>query len=165
MTLLAALLALTAPTAAAHPPAAEVVLRDQHGREGGLSFQRGEPTVALVVTARKLRAVQGFEVELRRRCADPRVLRVADVPRRPPARYDDVARKLRGRVPPEVPVLIDLEGSFAGALGLDVSEIAAVVFDREGRETARASGRKSDARVARIADALRAQGGCAERVP
>ncbi|MET0555720.1 MAG: hypothetical protein ABW221_21960 [Vicinamibacteria bacterium] len=159
------LVALLALTAAAPPPAAALVLRDQYGREGGLSAERGQPAVALVVTARKLRAVRGFEAELRRRCPEPRVLRVADVPRRPPATYEDVARKLRERVPAEVPVLIDLDGAFAGALGLDVSEVAAVVFDGEGRETARATARKADARAAEAAAALRALGGCSERAP
>lgn len=146
-------------------PADAVRLRDQHGREDGLAARRGHPTVALVVTARKLRAVKGWEVELRRRCPAARFLRVADVPRDPPATRVDVARKLAGRVPAEVSVLIDLEGAFASALDLPVAEVSAVVFDREGRETARVSGRKTDERVARVAGALESLGACAAERP
>lgn len=154
------LAALAAVLLAAVSPADSVRLRDQRGREDGLASHRGHPTVALVVTARKLRSVKGWEVALRERCPAARFLRVADVPRDPPTTHDEVARKLAGRVPDEVAVLIDLEGAFAAALALPVAEVSAVVFDRDGRETARISGRKTDGRVAEVARALRALGAC-----
>lgn len=151
--------------AAAVSPADSLLLRDQRGREDGLASHRGHPTVALVVTAGKLRAVKGWEVALRQRCPDAHFLRVADVPRDPPTTHEDVARKLAGRVPAEVSILIDLEGAFASALALPVAEVAAVVFDGGGRETARISGRKTDGRIAEVERALRALGACPTERP
>lgn len=155
--LAAALLALVSSSVS---PAAVLELRDQRGRTGGLADHRGHAAVAFVVDARKLRAVRGWEEDLRRLCPDARSLRVADVPRRPAATYEDVARKLAGRVPAGVSVLVDLDGAWASALGLDVAEVNALVFDGEGRETARVRGKRSDRLVGRVADALAALGTC-----
>jgi hypothetical protein len=130
------------PRAAAPAP-----LRDQFGRLDSLAAHRGAPLVAMVVTARRLRALKGWEVDLRRRFEGLTFLRVVEVPPRPPVSFDDVARKLRDRVPREVPILVDLEGKWAAAYGLDTDEVNLLIFDAAGRLVSRF-------RVARNASSL-----------
>ncbi len=67
-------------------------------------------------------------------------MRVADVPRTSPTDYERVAEKLRKRLPPDVPVGIDLEGAWADALGLDTSVPNVLVFDSSGQLAHRQSG-------------------------
>ena len=116
--------------------------------------------VALVVSARKLRSLKAWEQDMRKRCAGAAFVRVADVPREPVVTHEDVARKLRGRVPPEVSVLIDLEGAWVSAFRLDPSEVSALVFDREGRLQDRFRGRRGEALIARVVKALETAGAC-----
>ena len=137
--------------ALAAPPAPLV---DQFGREDGLGRYRGATVVALVVTAKRLRALKGWELELHKRCAGLSFLRVADVPAEPPVTWERVAGKLRERVPREVPIGIDLERSWAATYGLDTSEVNVLVFGPEGELAARFRGRRSKSLVEQVVAAV-----------
>lgn len=146
--------------AATVPPVTSVELRDQNGRIDSVQAHNGRAFVAFVVGARKLRKLKGWEVALRKACPAAQTFRVADVPRRPPTTHDAVAGKVRGRVPPDVSILIDLEGAWAEALRLNTSEVNAIVFGPDGTPGAPIRGSRNDALVARLRDALAEAGGC-----
>lgn len=118
-------------------------LRDQFGRADGLERHRGKTVVALVVTAKQLRALKGWELELQKRLAGVSFLRVADVPEQPPVTWERVAGKLRERVPQQVPIGIDLARSWATTYELDTSEVNVLVFGPDGELAARFRGRRS----------------------
>jgi len=61
-----------------------------------------------------------------------------------------VVSKLEGRVPPEVSILIDLEGAWRKGFGLDTSVPNVMIFDADGRMVHRFEGRVSP-RAARLA--------------
>jgi hypothetical protein len=147
-----ALASLTEPAwAANHPPP----LRDQLGREVSLASHLGEPVIALVVTAKRLRSLRGFEIELRKRAPGVSFLRVADVPAEPTVEYESVARKLRGRVPAEAAIGIDLQREWAATFELETSEVNALVFTADGELAARFRGRRSEALLDEVAAAAR----------
>jgi hypothetical protein len=135
-------------------PSAPAPVRDQFGRLDSVAAHRGKAVVALVVTARRLRALKGWELDLRRRFEDLRFLRVVDVPEEPPVAYEDVARKLRDRVPQEVSVLIDLGRTWAAAYGLDTQEVNVLLFDEAGRLATRFRVPRNEASLAVVSHAL-----------
>jgi hypothetical protein len=135
-------------------PPAPPALRDQLGRAGGLEQHRGTTVVALVVTAKRLRSLKGWQVELDKRLTSVAYLRVADIPKEPPVDYERVAAKLRERVPDEVPIGIDLARSWATSYDLDTGEVNLLVFDPRGELAARFRGRRSQALVAQVAAAV-----------
>jgi hypothetical protein len=139
---------------AAPPLAAPSPLRDQLGNEDSLARHRGRTVLALVVSAKRLRALKGFELELAKRLPAADFLRVADVPRQPPVSHERVAGKLRERVPSQVAIGIDLEGAWAARYGLDTSEVNVLVFDAHGELAARFRGRRSPALVDAIVAAV-----------
>ena len=109
-------------------------LRDQHGRPGGFEPAGRQATVVFVVSAARLKRLREWEASLRKRFEGLRFVRVADVPpSRPPARYEDVAGRLRQHVPPEVSVLIDVDRVWATGFGLDSRQVNLLVFDGTGR--------------------------------
>jgi hypothetical protein len=119
------------------PPAAvdglrDVELSDQFGGRDSLSAHLGSPTVVMVVTARRLRNLKPWERELRERFEDIDIVRIADVPDDSKATLDDVASKLRDRVPEGVPVLIDMERRWATALELDTDRPNLLLLDSDG---------------------------------
>lgn len=114
-------------------PLADLVLRDQRGREDSLRNHQGQVVLVEVIDARRLRRLKSWEETLRERVDGFHAMRIADVPRDPPVTHDEVADKLRERVPEDVPVLIDLEGEWARSLELETSQPNILVFDREGR--------------------------------
>ena len=120
---------------------AELVLPDQRGDRDSLSAHRGNVVVTMVVTARRLRNLKGWERDLRERFEEVEFLRVADVPEDPPVTYRDVADKLADRVPEEVAVLIDVDRRWANALGLDTDRPNILLIDRQGHLVARFRGR------------------------
>ena len=127
---------------AAASAAAGAVLRDQFGRADSLTAHAGQPHVVLVVSARRLRRLKEWEVELDRRLHGVGFLRVADVPAeggKPPT-FDDVAPKLRKRVPQSVRVLVDTERRWAESLGLDTREVNVLAFDESARVVAHVRG-------------------------
>lgn len=139
--LLFAAIATASLGALAGPAAGDLpTLRDQFGEPVGLDAAAGRVQVAIVVSARKLRRIKPWEKAMRAEFPDLAVVRIADVPRTSPTEYDRVAEKLRKRLPPDVPVGIDLEGAWAEALGLDTSVPNVLVFDSSGRLAYRQSG-------------------------
>jgi hypothetical protein len=156
----AGLPALAVLLLAGTPPLAEAVatpLKDQYGRIDRLASHRGRPVVVMVVTAARLRSLKGWEIELRRRVGEGvGFLRVMDVPERPRVSHEDVARRLRERVPREVAVLIDLQRVWARAFRLDAREVNLLVFDGEGRLRQSFFGRRTPELVARVAEAAAA---------
>ena len=99
----------------------------------------------MVVTARRLRNLKGWEKPLRERYDDIHFVRIADVPEEPPVSHEEVAQKLVKRVPEEVPILIDIERRWARELELDTSRPNLLLFDRDGRLAATFHGRPDPA--------------------
>ncbi|MFW2403806.1 MAG: TlpA family protein disulfide reductase [Gammaproteobacteria bacterium] len=138
---IATLLTAVALSALAAPDATDLpTLSDQFGNEIGLAEDPGRVRVAIVVSARKLRRIKPWEKAMREEFPDLVVVRVADIPRSSPTTYDTVAKKLRKRLPEDVPVGIDLEGRWAEVLGLDTSVPNVLVFDADGKLTYQQSG-------------------------
>jgi hypothetical protein len=108
----------------------------------------------MVVTARRLRALKGWEVDLRSRFEGLTYLRVVDVPAMPPVTFEDVAKKLRDRVPREVSVLIDLDRSWAATYGLDTDEVNLLVFDPQGHLVSRFKVPRNDGSIAVVSKVL-----------
>ena len=130
---------------------AEVVLPDQHGNEDSLAAHRGNVVVAMVVTARRLRNLKGWERELRAKFEDVDLVRVADVPEDPPVTYRDVADKLADRVPEEVAILIDIDRRWSSALDLDTERPNLLLIDADGRLVATYRGRPEPELVEEVA--------------
>jgi hypothetical protein len=162
--------------ASAEPPAAHATeavlsslaapLRDQNGRTEPVAAHLGRPQAVFVVSVRRLRRVREWQKELDRRVEGVGFLRVADVPpepSQPPPRFEDVAEKLRKRVPEEVPVLIDLERRFARRLDLDTREVNVLVFDASGGLVGRLRGRATPEAVEEAATRLLALPGVRRR--
>ncbi|XOV86753.1 MAG: hypothetical protein ACFHX7_17495 [Pseudomonadota bacterium] len=113
-------------------------LPDQFGFSRGLSPD-ASPALVIVVDARRLRRIRKWELALAERYPELDILRVADVPRDPPAEQGAVAEQLRKRVPADVPVTIDMAGLWSTRFALDVSEPCLLVFSR-GELQAKQSG-------------------------
>jgi hypothetical protein len=144
-----ALLLLQLAVAVPPPP-----LVDQFGREDSLESRRGTTVVALVVTAKRLRSIKGWELELHERLPEVSFLRVVDVPEEPKVTRERVAAKLRERVPQQVPIGIDMQRGWAAAYGLDTAEVNVLVFGPEGALVARFRGRKSKPLVEQVVAAV-----------
>lgn len=119
------------------PPSAadglrEVRLVDQYGAEDRLVDHLGRPVVVIVVTARRLRNLKAWERDLRARFDDLDIVRIADVPADSNASLNDVAERLRERVPDGVSVLIDMDRLWATALALDTSRPNLLLFGPDG---------------------------------
>lgn len=140
--------------AAALSEVSTITLRDQYGHEDTLEAHRGNVTVVMVVAARRLRNIKPWERELRERFDRLHYVRIADVPEDSPATEDEVAAKLRERVPDGVPVLIDLERRWAKALDLDTSRPNILVVDASGRAVALVRGRHDPELMAGISQTL-----------
>jgi hypothetical protein len=138
-------------------------LLDQRGRADGLLRHRGRVVVALVADLGALRRIKAWEVELRERIEpgsqEIRFLRVADAPQGRGITRQSVIDKLEGRVPDEVSILIDLDGTWRRAYGLRTHRPNVLLFDRRGRlvRTLRANSEAALAdRVVEWIDELRA---------
>jgi hypothetical protein len=133
-----------APAKGDVPSSLTVSLRDQHGRADSVSAHLGRPLAVLVVSARRLRRLKDWQKELDRRVDGVGFLRIADVPPEPgepSPRFEEVAARLRKRVPEDVPVLVDLERRFARELDLDTREVNVLLLDATGGSVARLRGR------------------------
>ena len=149
------ILLLGTPAQAAAPAAVVgAVLRDQNGHPDRLAAHRGQPVVVLVVTAARLRSLKSWELDLRDRSSGLGFIRVVDIPETPKLSFEDVARKLRERVPAEVPILIDLDRVWARSLKLDTREANLLIFDAEGHLVRTFRGRREPALVAEVAAAV-----------
>jgi len=129
-------------------------LLDQFGVPVSLASEAGQVQVAIVVSAKRLRRIKPWEKALRLEFPDLVVVRVADVPRSSPTRYETVAEKLRKRLPPDINVGIDLDGEWATALGLDTSVPNILLFDAAGELVYRQSGMYKKSRFPPLQAAL-----------
>ena len=120
--------------------ATDLTLRDQFGATHGLRTDAQGLQLAIVVSAKRLRRIKPWEQALYGYDADLPVIRVADVPQTAPAEYEQVAAKLKKRLPEDVNVLIDLEGIWAATYGLDSSVPNILVFNGAGELQALHSG-------------------------
>ncbi len=109
-----------------------LTLKDQFGQTGGLAEDADGLQVAIVVSAKRLRRLKPWEQAIREIDEEVPIVRVADVPRTAPTEYEPVAEKLRKRLPPDVNVLVDLEGIWASAYALDVTVPNVLIFDGAG---------------------------------
>jgi hypothetical protein len=161
------LLALVAQAPAPSPASAVAGLRlqDQLGREDALERHRGRPVLAMVVEAAGLRQLRSWELALRERLPELDLFRVADVPRDRGITRKRVLDRLEGRVPDEVSILIDMEGRWAGTLGLDTSTPNLLLFDANLELAHLFRGRQTEAMVDRVAAAFEALGGAASGSP
>jgi len=123
------------------PAVAGLELADQYGVTDSLDAHRDHVVVVMVVTAKRLRNLKGWEKELRARYDDLHYLRIADVPGEPPVTHEQVARKLAKRVPEDVPILIDIDRRWAEELQLDTGRPNLLLIDRDGRLIANFRGR------------------------
>jgi hypothetical protein len=132
---IAALLLLVggAATSAVEPPA----LLDQLGRTDSLAAHRGQIVVVLAADLRALRGLRAWELALRDRLGSLaekiQFLRVADAPPDRGITRERVLDKLEGRVPDDVRILIDVEGTWREAYDLVTRQPNVLVFDRDGR--------------------------------
>ena len=134
---LALFLALPLVAVQAEPGVAQVdheqlSLIDQFGETGGLATNAEGLQVAIVVSAKRLRRLKPWEQAIREIDTVVPIVRVADVPRSAPTEYESVAEKLRKRLPPDVNVLVDLEGVWAATYALDVNVPNVLIFDGAG---------------------------------
>jgi hypothetical protein len=127
------------------------VVIDQFGKPVSLSDAEPGVRVAILVSAKRLRRLQKWETALRKRFPELAILRVADVPRDAPTRYEDVAEAFRKRLPEEVGVGIDLAGDWAGQLNVDPSVPNILIFASSGDLEAVHSGMFSNALFAQAA--------------
>jgi hypothetical protein len=134
--------------------AAEIELPDQLGGSDSVTAHRGQVTVAMVVTAARLRNLKAWRRDLEERLDGIDFVLIADIPIDPPASLDRVVAKLAERVPNEVPVLIDLERRWAVELGLDTDRPNILLFDREGRLVASFRGRSEPSLVDAVVQRL-----------
>jgi hypothetical protein len=131
-------------------------LPDQNGRPGGFEPSGGQPTVVFVVSAARLKRLKAWESALRQRFEGLRFVRVADVPpARPPARYEDVARRLRERVPRDVSVLIDVDRLWATGFEIDSRQVNVLVLDAAGRLAGQLAGDPTPERLAQAVALVR----------
>jgi len=124
---------------------------DQFGQPVSLSDSEPTVRVAILVSAKRLRRLRKWETALRNRFPQLDILRVADVPRDAPTRYEDVAEVFRKRLPEDVGVGIDLAGDWASQLEVDPSVPNILVFAGSGDLEAVHSGMFSNALFAEAA--------------
>jgi hypothetical protein len=155
----AAPIGLAAPLAVASEGQAAALaarLPDQNGRPGGFEPAGRQPTVVFVVSAARLRRLKAWETALRQRFEGLRFVRVADVPpARPPARYEDVARRLREHVPREVSVLIDVDRLWVTGFEIDSGQVNVLVLDAAGRLAGQLAGDPTPERLAQAVALVR----------
>lgn len=130
----------------------DVALVDQYGHLDSLEAHLGEPTVVMIVTARRLRNLKPWERDLSDLFRHVGFVRIADVPDDTEATRDEVADKLRDRVPDGVAVLIDMERRWATALGLDTSRPNLLLLGVDGELLCAYHGRHDAELAAEVAD-------------
>lgn len=129
---------------------AELSLRDQYGREDSVAAHDSAVVVVIVIDAKRLRKIKGWEKGLLERFPGLEFMRIADVPTDPPVTEARVAEKLSQRVPQGVSVLIDMDRRWARALSLDTSQPNLLLFNQQGKIAARYAGHPTDGFLERV---------------
>ena len=163
-TFAALLFAAAAQAGTSGPIAGPPPLEDQNGKQDSLDAHHGRAVVVLAVSAERPGGLKAWEADLRARFDGLDFLRVVNIPQHPGIRPEDVVRSLRGKLPKDVPVLIDTDGVWASTYDLDTSEMNVVLFDRDGRLVARFRGKREAALLERISQEIEAKLGIA-RMP
>jgi len=136
-------------------------LLDQYGVPDSLEAHGEQVRVVIVVSAKRLRRLKPWEEALWTDYPDLPIVRVADIPRTAPTTYEEVAAKLRKRLPEDVSVLIDLDGVWAERFDLDVSVPNLLIFAPDGTLVATHAGmyspKRFDALIADLQQALELQ--------
>ena len=132
----------------------DVELIDLDGRKAPIWTIDDGPAVIVVVHARRLRGLKTWEKHLRERYEGLSYARIADLPAESGATYEDVAAKLRERVPEGVRVFVDVERSWARELGLDTSRPNLLLLDDAGNLTATFQGRFETTLFEQVCDAI-----------
>jgi hypothetical protein len=133
---------------------AALELPDLEGTMDSLDAHRGHTVVVMVVSAKRLRTLKAWERDLRERFEDLHYLRIADVPREPPTTYERVVARLGDRVPEEVRVLVDMDGAWSAALGLDTSRPNLLLVRPDGTVASTYQGRHDPDLAAAVAQDL-----------
>ena len=115
-------------------------VEDQFGEAVAVGNSGSDVQVAILVSAKRLRRIKKWEKALRDRFPDLAIVRVADVPRNSPTEYEVVAEAFRKRLPPDLPVGIDLAGAWASELQIDPAVPNVLVFAGDGELEAVHSG-------------------------
>lgn len=144
-------LLLAAGLSAATLDIAELRLRDQHGHEDSVAAHGRAVLVVIVVDAKRLRKIKGWEEGLVENVPGLEFLRIANVPAEPPVTEARVAEKLLQRVPEGISVLIDMERRWATTLSLDTSQPNILLFNQDGKIAARYRGHPTDGFLERVA--------------
>lgn len=140
----------TASLAAATPPP----LTDQYGDTDALNNYKNAPVLAIVVNVRKLRWVGRWEESLRSSLPNLESIRIADITDEPPPTVEKVIDLLQTRVPPGVPVLIDMDNSWANTYSLDTNEPCLLLFDADQQLVSVFRGRPKGALLEEVLNAL-----------
>lgn len=143
-------LLLATGLAAATPDIAELALRDQYGHEDSVVAHNSAVVVVIVIDAKRLRKIKGWEKGLLARFPELEFMRVADIPTAPPVTEARVAEKLVQRVPQGVSVLIDMQRRWANTLSLDTSQPNLLVFNQQGKIAARYAGHPTEGFLERV---------------
>lgn len=120
-------------------------LQNQFGGRDSLVAHQGSALVAVVVNVRRLALIETWERDLSVKIPGIRFFNVADLPSQGVVDLEQTAATLRRRVPPEVPVLMDVERHWATLLELDTNLPNLLVFDAGSMLVARFRGRWSEA--------------------
>jgi hypothetical protein len=152
------LLALAANVAAGvgtlTPELSALTLQNQFGGTDSLATHRGQVVVAVVVGVQRLATIERWERELKARYPGLVFFNVADMPAEGTVDPARAAATLRKRVPPEVPVLLDLDRQWATDLGLETSAPNLLLIARDGTLVGSYRGRYSPELAAQVLEAL-----------
>ena len=155
-------LAATRPAMAA---TADLILKDQYGREDGPAQHRGAPLLLLYGLPPDLRRMKTWEVQVRQQAGgELQVLRAVDARtvqgKKTEAQVND---RLKSSVPKEVSILVDWHGELARLLSLSDTELSASLLDPKGKICCTVVGPARDAPLAQVLETLalvRAKGSC-----
>jgi hypothetical protein len=129
-------------------------LIDLEGRKAAIWKVDDGPAVVMVVRARRLRGLKTWETHLRERFEGLSYVRVADLSGETGATYEDVAAKLRERVPEGVRVFVDVERLWERELHLDTSRPNLLLLDEAGNLTATFQGSFDATLFEQVCDAI-----------
>lgn len=151
----ALLLPPTLPAADALPPALTgLTLPNQFGGTDTLAAHQGQPIMVVVVAVQRLSMIERWERALRERFPGLAFFNVADMPAQGPVDPERAAATLRKRVPPEVPVLMDLERHWATTLKLDTGLPNLLLVDAAGQLVGQWRGRYAESLAAEVMAAV-----------
>lgn len=151
-----ALLALLAAGGAAPGAAAPILLKDQFGKVDAPDRHRGRVVLLLFGEAAGLRRMKTWELRLLEQGnGEIDVVRVVDArPVKGKKTETEVNERLRRNVPPDIPILVDWDGTVAGAYHIPDAEVTATILDPQGRSCGTFAGPAEPPLLARARELL-----------